>query len=191
MEETSIPATPVGLASAFRQSSLWQTLETNITSNRTSNQYDSLKNFDLGVAEGKRKHASKKSIFSAPFHKQVWGNIKQLTRLRWSAKLPLYSFAWTWLTIPLIVSSLVYKFSDSSNDTFSRVSWFRWTPLRTTINFEANFGPGWSDFPLVHDGKCFSTRDFGFASHRVITILSSVRFKPSVKCHQLSQAEGL
>ncbi|KAK5415167.1 ATP-binding cassette transporter snq2 [Exophiala xenobiotica] len=120
VDEGSIPATPDGLATAFRQSTLWEKSNREIADNQKSKMLDQLEEFHRGVAQRKRKHTSKTSVFSAPFHKQVWGNCKQLARLRWSAKLPMYSFLWTWLSVPMITASLVYKFTDSSNDTFSR-----------------------------------------------------------------------
>ena len=122
MDETSIPATPLGLANAFRRSPLWTKLVNEVNANQDSEKAARLEEFNKAVAEGKRKHTPSTSAFSTPFQKQVWGNVKQLVRLRWSSKLPLYSFVWTWVSVPFITSSLVYKFSSSSNDTFSRVS---------------------------------------------------------------------
>jgi hypothetical protein len=122
IDEDSIPATPIGLANAFRRSLIWSELVNEVNVNRNSEKVERLEEFSMAVTEGKRKHTPSKSVFSTPFHKQVWGNVKQLTRLRWSSKLPLYSFFWTWISIPFIVSSLVFKFSNSSNDTFIRVS---------------------------------------------------------------------
>jgi hypothetical protein len=121
MDATSIPATPEGLAAAFRKSSHWHNLERLFMDTISSEKDDSIKKFEHGVAESKAKHTHHESVFSAPFHRQVWGNVKQLTLLRWSNKLALYAFIWTWMATAFIQASLIYRFSDNSNDTFTRV----------------------------------------------------------------------
>lgn len=121
MDASSIPATPEGLAAAFKKSSHWHKLENLLLDDQRSKKEDSIKNFEHGVAEAKGKHTHHKSVYSAPFHRQVWGNVKQLALLRWSNKLPLLAFIWTWMATAFIQSSLIYRFSDSSNDAFTRV----------------------------------------------------------------------
>lgn len=121
MDASSIPATPEGLAAAFKKSPYWNQLEKLMIDDKRSTKDDSIKNFEHGVAEAKAEHTHHKSVYSTPFHRQVMGNVKQLTLLRWSSKLPLYAFIWTWMSIAFIQSSLIYRFSDSSNDAFTRV----------------------------------------------------------------------
>ncbi|KAF1363598.1 hypothetical protein EJ07DRAFT_101881 [Lizonia empirigonia] len=120
-DETNVPSTPEALAEAFNKSETASRLATEMTQYHASMEeekhvYD---DFQTAVKEGKR-HASKKSVYSIPFHLQVWALAKRQFLLKWQDKFSLVVSWFTSLVIAIIIGTVWLDLPDTSAGAFTR-----------------------------------------------------------------------
>ncbi|KAJ4311874.1 ATP-binding cassette transporter snq2 [Neodidymelliopsis sp. IMI 364377] len=120
-DETNAPSTPDALAEAFSKSEVASRLASEMTQYHASMEaekhvYD---DFQTAVKEGKR-HASKKSVYSIPFHLQVWALAKRQFLLKWQDKFSLVVSWFTSLVIAIIIGTVWLDLPDTSAGAFTR-----------------------------------------------------------------------
>lgn len=120
-DSTNVPSTPEALAEAFNKSETASRLATEMTQYHASMEeekhvYD---DFQTAVKEGKR-HASKKSVYSIPFHLQVWALAKRQFLLKWQDKFSLVVSWFTSLVIAIIIGTVWLDLPDTSAGAFTR-----------------------------------------------------------------------
>ncbi|KAF2626636.1 hypothetical protein BU25DRAFT_369751 [Macroventuria anomochaeta] len=120
-DESNAPSTPDQLAEAFNKSETASRLATGMTQYHAAMEeekhvYD---DFQTAVKEGKR-HASKKSVYSIPFHLQVWALAKRQFLLKWQDKFSLVVSWFTSLVIAIIIGTVWLNLPDTSAGAFTR-----------------------------------------------------------------------
>jgi ATP-binding cassette subfamily G (WHITE) protein 2 (SNQ2) len=120
-DETNTPSTPEQLAEAFNKSETASRLATEMTQYHTAmdqekHVYD---DFQTAVKEGKR-HAGKKSVYSIPFHLQVWALAKRQFLLKWQDKFSLVVSWFTSLVIAIIIGTVWLDIPKTSAGAFTR-----------------------------------------------------------------------
>ncbi|KAL1653351.1 ATP-binding cassette transporter snq2 [Didymella pomorum] len=120
-DETNTPSTPEQLAEAFNKSETASRLATEMTQyhaamDQEKHVYD---DFQSAVKEGKR-HAGKKSVYSIPFHLQVWALAKRQFLLKWQDKFSLIVSWFTSLVIAIIIGTVWLDIPKTSAGAFTR-----------------------------------------------------------------------
>ena len=120
-DETNAPSTPKQLAEAFNKSETAARLATEMTHYHAAMEeekhvYD---DFQTAVKEGKR-HASKQSVYSIPFHLQVWALAKRQFLLKWQDKFSLVVSWFTSIVIAIIIGTVWLDLPDTSAGAFTR-----------------------------------------------------------------------
>ncbi|KZM19935.1 ATPase [Ascochyta rabiei] len=120
-DETNVPSTPEALAEAFNKSEVASRLATEMSQYHASMEeekhvYD---DFQIAVKEGKR-HASNKSVYSIPFHLQVWALAKRQFLLKWQDKFSLVVSWFTSLVVAIIIGTVWLDLPDTSAGAFTR-----------------------------------------------------------------------
>lgn len=120
-DATNTPSTPEQLAEAFNKSETAARLSTEMTQYHAAMEeekhvYD---DFQTAVKEGKR-HASNKSVYSIPFHLQVWALAKRQFLLKWQDKFSLVVSWFTSLVIAIIIGTVWLDLPDTSAGAFTR-----------------------------------------------------------------------
>ncbi|KAJ4993546.1 ABC transporter [Stagonosporopsis vannaccii] len=120
-DHTNTPSTPDQLAEAFKNSETAARLSTEMAQYHAAMEeekhvYD---DFQTAVKEGKR-HASKKSVYSIPFHLQVWALAKRQFLLKWQDKFSLVVSWFTSLVIAIIIGTVWLDLPDTSAGAFTR-----------------------------------------------------------------------
>ena len=120
-DESNVPSTPEALAEAFNKSETASRLNNEMTQYHAAMEeekhvYD---DFQIAVKEGKR-HASKKSVYSIPFHLQVWALAKRQFLLKWQDKFSLVVSWFTSLVVAIIIGTVWLDLPDTSAGAFTR-----------------------------------------------------------------------
>lgn len=120
-DESNVPSTPEALAEAFNKSETASRLNNEMTQYHAAMEeekhvYD---DFQIAVKEGKR-HASKKSVYSIPFHLQVWALAKRQFLLKWQDKFSLVVSWFTSLIVAIIIGTVWLDLPDTSAGAFTR-----------------------------------------------------------------------
>ncbi|KAL1601905.1 ATP-binding cassette transporter snq2 [Nothophoma quercina] len=120
-DESNVPSTPEALAEAFNKSETASRLNNEMTQYHAAMEeekhvYD---DFQVAVKEGKR-HASKKSVYSIPFHLQVWALAKRQFLLKWQDKFSLVVSWFTSLVVAIIIGTVWLDLPDTSAGAFTR-----------------------------------------------------------------------
>ncbi|KAF9691287.1 hypothetical protein EKO04_010765 [Ascochyta lentis] len=120
-DETNTPSTPEALAEAFNKSEIASRLATEMSQYHASMEEEKhvYEDFQTAVKEGKR-HASKKSVYSIPFHLQVWALAKRQFLLKWQDKFSLVVSWFTSLVIGIIIGTVWLDLPDTSAGAFTR-----------------------------------------------------------------------
>jgi ABC-type multidrug transport system permease subunit len=121
MTEKDVPSTPDALAQAFLKSETAARLDAEMVSYKAKmdeekHVYD---DFQTAVKESKR-HAPQKSVYSIPFHLQVWALAKRQFFLKWQDK---FSLIVSWLTsiiVAIIIGTVWLDLPDTSAGAFTR-----------------------------------------------------------------------
>ena len=91
MEDTA-PNDTNTLARAFESSKFATRLSEEITAYRREleTEKEVFADFEIAHHEAKRKHTSKSSVYSAPFHLQIWSLMQRQFLIKWGDKFTLY-----------------------------------------------------------------------------------------------------
>jgi ATP-binding cassette subfamily G (WHITE) protein 2 (SNQ2) len=121
MSAKDVPSTPDALADAFNQSENAQRLATEMTEYRAKMDEEKhvYEDFQIAVTESKR-HAPKKSVYSIPFHLQVWAIAKRQFLLKWQDKFALSVSWFTSMTIAIVVGTVWLNLPKTSDGAFTR-----------------------------------------------------------------------
>ncbi|KAF2125515.1 hypothetical protein P153DRAFT_400322 [Dothidotthia symphoricarpi CBS 119687] len=116
-----VPATPEALAEAFNKSPTASRLASEMTEyharmDEEKHVYD---DFQTAIKESKR-HASNKSVYSIPFHLQVWALAKRQFLLKWQDKFALTVSWLTSIIIAIIIGTVWLDLPDTSAGAFTR-----------------------------------------------------------------------
>lgn len=121
MSEKNVPSTPEALAEAFNSSASASRLGQEMADYHTKmdeekHVYDE---FQLAVKESKR-HAPQKSVYSIPFHLQVWALAKRQFLLKWQDKFSLIVSWFTSISIAIVVGTVWLDLPVTSAGAFTR-----------------------------------------------------------------------
>ena len=116
------PHDPESLALAFRNSEHYKRLDQEIEAYRkdTEAQAELHREFESAHQEAKRKHAGKKSVYTAPLYLQIWALMKRQSMSKWQDKFAL-SVSWaTSLLVAIVLGTVWYKQPQTSAGAFTR-----------------------------------------------------------------------
>jgi ATP-binding cassette subfamily G (WHITE) protein 2 (SNQ2) len=118
---SDVPSTPEALAEAFNKSESASRLATEMTEYhaRMDEEKHVYEDFQTAVKESKR-HAPQKSVYSIPFHLQVWALAKRQFLLKWQDKFSLVVSWATSLIIAIIIGTVWLDLPDTSAGAFTR-----------------------------------------------------------------------
>ncbi|KAH8808575.1 ABC-2 type transporter-domain-containing protein [Xylogone sp. PMI_703] len=116
------PHSPDTLEKAFNESKFARQLEEEMAAYRQSIEADrkTFEDFQVAVHEGKRKGASKKSVYSIPYYLQIWALMKRQFLIKWQDK---FSLTVSWITsivVAIVLGTVWYKQPKTSAGAFTR-----------------------------------------------------------------------
>ncbi|KAJ5919671.1 hypothetical protein N7454_009506 [Penicillium verhagenii] len=117
-----VPSTPEALVESFRQSSHNKQLDEEMQSYRAQIQHDKkiFDDFELANQEAKRKYTPKSSVYSIPFHLQIWALMQRQFLIKWQDKFAL-TVSWVTSTgIAIILGTVWLKQPKTSAGAFTR-----------------------------------------------------------------------
>ncbi|KAF1813941.1 hypothetical protein P152DRAFT_298802 [Eremomyces bilateralis CBS 781.70] len=119
--EKDVPSSPAALSKAFNESQFAQDLSRDMETYRASMDEEKhvYEEFQAAVHESKR-HTSKKSVYSIPFHLQVWAIMKRQFVLKWQDRFSLVMSWFTSIVIAIIVGTVWFKLPKTSAGAFTR-----------------------------------------------------------------------
>ena len=122
-DETNAPSTPDGLAVAFEESKYATQLTEEISEYKkvVAEQQQIFEDFKMAISQGKR-HVSKRStsVYSIPFHLQVWAIMKRQFILKWQ---DTFSLTVSWITtvvIAIVIGTVWLQQPKTSAGAFTR-----------------------------------------------------------------------
>ncbi|PGH27237.1 hypothetical protein AJ80_01194 [Polytolypa hystricis UAMH7299] len=120
--EENTPSTPDALVKAFEESKYNTMLEDAMAAHRTHLEQEKQVTADFEAAhqEAKRKFTSKKSVYSAPFHLQVWALMQRQFLIKWQDKFSLVVSWVTSIAIAIILGTVWLKQPETSAGAFTR-----------------------------------------------------------------------
>ncbi|KAI5794530.1 ABC transporter [Pyronema domesticum] len=121
-DENNVPSTPQALEDAFHQSSIHGRLNNEMEIYREELRADenAHRDFELAAREEKRKGARKTSVYTVPFHLQVWALMKRQFLLKWGDKFAL-TVSWiTSIVIAIIFGTVYLRLPETSAGAFTR-----------------------------------------------------------------------
>ncbi|KAJ5089116.1 hypothetical protein N7532_007800 [Penicillium argentinense] len=118
----NVPSTPKALVEAFELSAYSKRLDEEMQAYRTQIQqqkqvYD---DFEIANQEAKRKFTPKSSVYSIPFHLQIWALMQRQFLIKWQDK---FALTVSWITstgIAIILGTVWLKQPDTSAGAFTR-----------------------------------------------------------------------
>ena len=116
------PSTADSLVEAFNKSTYAEKLSQEMTEYRESIQEEKQIYDDFRAAhqEAKRKHTPKSSVYSVPFHLQMWALMQRQFLIKWQDKFSLVVSWITSLTIAIIVGTVWLNQPKTSAGAFTR-----------------------------------------------------------------------
>lgn len=120
-DASNAPASPDDLVEAFQKSIYATKLDQEMEKYRTTirEEQQIYEDFKVAVAEGKR-HASKKSVYTIPFHMQIWALMKRQFILKWQDRFSL-TVSWvTNITLAIVIGTVWLKQPRNSAGAFTR-----------------------------------------------------------------------
>jgi ATP-binding cassette, subfamily G (WHITE), member 2, SNQ2 len=116
------PSTPQTFVDAFNKSAIAEKLATEMAEYRASIKeekqlYD---DFQAAAVESKQKHAPKSSVYTIPFHLQVWALMQRQFLIKWQDKFSLVVSWITSITIAIIVGTVWLQLPQTSAGAFTR-----------------------------------------------------------------------
>ncbi|KIX99551.1 uncharacterized protein Z520_05127 [Fonsecaea multimorphosa CBS 102226] len=116
------PSTPDSFVDAFNKSTFAEKLEHEMAGYRESIQQEKQIYDDFVAAhrEAKRKHTPKNSVYSVPFHLQIWALMQRQFLIKWQDKFSL-TVSWiTSITIAIVVGTVWLNQPKTSEGAFTR-----------------------------------------------------------------------
>ena len=116
------PSTPDSFADAFDKSSYAEKLDQEMSEYRQSIEGDRhiYEDFQAATREAKRKHTPKESVYSVPFHLQIWALMQRQFLIKWQDK---FSLCVSWITsivIALVIGTVWLNQPKTSAGAFTR-----------------------------------------------------------------------
>lgn len=110
------PHSPETLAQAFKDSKYTRLLDQEMAAYRETlaEEQHVYQDFRIAVRESKQKGASKKSVYSIPFHLQVWALMRRQFLIKWQDKFSLRVSWFTSLVIAIILGTVWFKLPQTS-----------------------------------------------------------------------------
>ncbi|KAJ5776968.1 hypothetical protein N7520_000214, partial [Penicillium odoratum] len=117
-----VPSTPQTLADAFEKSVHSKRLDEEMLAYRAQIQHDKqvFEDFELANQQAKRKFTAKSSVYSIPFHLQIWALMQRQFLIKWQDKFGL-TVSWATSTgIAIILGTVWLKQPETSAGAFTR-----------------------------------------------------------------------
>ncbi|KAJ5673157.1 CDR ABC transporter [Penicillium longicatenatum] len=117
-----VPSTPEALADSFEESTHSKRLDEEMQAYRAQIQHDKqiFEDFELANQEAKRKFTPKSSVYSIPFHLQIWALMQRQFLIKWQDKFAL-TVSWVTSTgIAIILGTVWLKQPETSAGAFTR-----------------------------------------------------------------------
>ncbi|KAJ5737639.1 uncharacterized protein N7483_002764 [Penicillium malachiteum] len=120
--EENVPSTPEGLVQAFEKSVYSKRLDEEMQAYRAQVQHDKriYDDFELANQEAKRKLTPKSSVYSIPFHLQIWALIQRQFLIKYQDR---FALTVSWITstgIAIILGTVWLKLPKTSSGAFTR-----------------------------------------------------------------------
>ena len=117
-----VPASPADLEQAFKNSKYWTRLSQEIqTYKEEVRQHTEVqREFEEAVANSKRKHTSKRSVYTIPFYRQVIVLFRRQMILKWADRFTLVVAYATTLIIAIVLGSVYLNLPTTSAGLFTR-----------------------------------------------------------------------
>ncbi|KAF8469447.1 ABC-2 type transporter-domain-containing protein [Kalaharituber pfeilii] len=119
---STVPSSPEELEKAFHESPAWTALNEEMEQYREEiNRKNEIhEHFITAVKEDKRLGTSKKSVYTIPYHRQIWALMKRQFLLKWQDK---FSLAVSWITsiaVAIVTGTLYLDLPKTSAGAFTR-----------------------------------------------------------------------
>lgn len=116
------PSTPDTLVEAFNKSTYADKLAKEMVDYRESIREEKQLYDDFAAAhrEAKRKHTPKNSVYSVPFHLQIWALMQRQFLIKWQGKFNLYVSWFTSIVIAIVVGTVWLNQPKTSSGAFTR-----------------------------------------------------------------------
>lgn len=120
-DSTNAPATSDELVEAFNQSTYATRLSNDMEEwgKRVKEEQHVYEDFKTAVLQGKR-HAPKNSVYSIPFHLQVWALMKRQFILKWQDRFSLVVSWITSIVIAIVIGTVWLQIPQTSAGAFTR-----------------------------------------------------------------------
>ncbi|KAJ6007540.1 hypothetical protein N7540_011516 [Penicillium herquei] len=120
--EENVPSTPEALVQAFEKSVYSKTLDEEMQAYRAQVQHDKqiYDDFELANQEAKRKLTPKSSVYSIPFHLQIWDLVQRQFLIKYQDR---FALTVSWITstgIAIILGTVWLKLPQTSSGAFTR-----------------------------------------------------------------------
>jgi ATP-binding cassette subfamily G (WHITE) protein 2 (SNQ2) len=121
-DETNVPSTSQALEDAFHKSRHYTNLQQEMEQYREQLRQEEQvhQDFEQAARDEKRRGARATSVYTVPFHLQVWALIKRQFLLKWGNK---FSLVVSWLTsiiIAIVFGTVYLKLPTTSQGAFTR-----------------------------------------------------------------------
>ena len=159
--EKDAPSTADSFVAAFNQSTYAEKLkrQMNLYAEELQEQQEIYQEFEAANLEAKQKHTSKSSVYSIPYHTQVWALMRRQFLIKWQDKFSL-TVAWvTSIIVAIILGTVWLNLPKSSNGAFTRGGLLFISLLFNAFEAFGELGTCMLGRPIVNKHK-------GFTFHR-------------------------
>ncbi|MCJ1434291.1 hypothetical protein MMC27_003658 [Xylographa pallens] len=120
--EAQAPHSSESLAQAFTDSVFAKRLSDDMTTYRQQleTEKEVYRDFEIANYEAKRKHTPKSSVYSAPFHIQIWSLMQRQFLIKWQDKFSLVVSWITSMTIAILLATVWLNLPLTSAGAFTR-----------------------------------------------------------------------
>lgn len=120
-DKTNVPSSPDALFAAFQESKYATQLLDEMTQYKkvVKEEQQVYEDFKTAVVEGKR-NAPKKSVYTIPFHLQIWALMKRQFILKWQDRFSLVVSWITSIVIAIVLGTVWLQLPQSSAGAFTR-----------------------------------------------------------------------
>ncbi|KAL1957037.1 hypothetical protein VTO42DRAFT_6414 [Malbranchea cinnamomea] len=121
-DASNTPSTPDALAQAFLESRFSKELDDEMSAYRQEleRKKEIYEEFEIANREAKRKFTPKSSVYSIPFHLQVWALVRRQFFIKWQDKFSL-TVSWaTSIGVAIVLGTVWLKLPETSAGAFTR-----------------------------------------------------------------------